>query len=63
MTSLTVHVKGLNFVDIMAALGEVQTATLGCEVGGVVVEMGEDTKGFEIGDIGESYLYYPTHCY
>ncbi|KAL3479548.1 hypothetical protein BJX99DRAFT_255544 [Aspergillus californicus] len=41
---------GLNFVDVMAALGQVPTPTLGCEVGGIITHIGSDVTNFKPGD-------------
>ncbi|KAL6230297.1 hypothetical protein BDW75DRAFT_248783 [Aspergillus navahoensis] len=41
---------GLNFVDIMAALGQVPTPTLGCEVGGIITHVGSQVTQFKPGD-------------
>ncbi|KAL4877345.1 hypothetical protein BJY04DRAFT_222095 [Aspergillus karnatakaensis] len=41
---------GLNFVDIMAALGQVPTPTLGCEVGGIITNVGPQVTQFKPGD-------------
>ncbi|KAL4862002.1 hypothetical protein BDV12DRAFT_203449 [Aspergillus spectabilis] len=41
---------GLNFVDVMAALGQVPTPTLGCEVGGIITHVGSDVTKFKPGD-------------
>ncbi|KAB8239754.1 uncharacterized protein BDW43DRAFT_259102 [Aspergillus alliaceus] len=41
---------GLNFVDVMAALGQVPTPTLGCEAGGIITKVGSDVTKFKPGD-------------
>ncbi|OIW35579.1 hypothetical protein CONLIGDRAFT_63350 [Coniochaeta ligniaria NRRL 30616] len=40
---------GLNFLDVMASLGEVPDPTLGSEVVGIVTALGSDVTRFEIG--------------
>jgi NADPH:quinone reductase-like Zn-dependent oxidoreductase len=36
----------------MAALGQVPTPTLGCEVGGIITKVGSDITKFKPGDKG-----------
>ncbi|KAF7184331.1 hypothetical protein CNMCM7691_005083 [Aspergillus felis] len=45
-----VQCTGLNFVDVMAALGQVPTPTLGCEVGGIITKIGPAVTKFKPGD-------------
>ncbi|GFF58827.1 lovastatin diketide synthase LovF [Aspergillus lentulus] len=47
---LKVLCTGLNFVDVMAALGQVPTPTLGCEVGGIITKVGSAVTKFKPGD-------------
>lgn len=47
---MRVLATGLNFVDVMAALGQVPTPTLGCEVAGVITKVGADVKDLSVGD-------------
>ncbi|PYH35606.1 uncharacterized protein BO87DRAFT_433312 [Aspergillus neoniger CBS 115656] len=47
---LKVLCTGLNFVDIMAALGQVPTTTLGCEIGGIITHVGSQVTRFKPGD-------------
>lgn len=37
-------------MDVMAALGQVPTPTLGCEVGGIITHVGPDVKQFKPGE-------------
>jgi malonyl CoA-acyl carrier protein transacylase len=47
---IRVHATGLNFKDVLTALGTVNAKALGNECVGEVVAIGEQVEGFEIGD-------------
>lgn len=47
---IRVHATGLNFKDVLTALGTVNAKALGNECVGEVVAIGEGVEGFEIGD-------------
>lgn len=44
---------GLNFVDVMAVLGEVPPRGLGSEMGGVITAVGSSVKDLKVGDRGK----------
>ena len=45
-----VEASGLNFLDIMVAMGQIQEPDLGVECSGVVTRVGKDVKSFKPGD-------------
>ena len=45
-----VEASGLNFLDIMVAMGQIQEPDLGVECSGVVSRVGKDVKSFKPGD-------------
>ena len=47
---IRIHATGLNFKDVLTALGAVDEKALGNECVGEIVAIGEEVKGFEIGD-------------
>jgi NADPH:quinone reductase-like Zn-dependent oxidoreductase len=51
-TELEVDIKavGLNFRDLMIAMGEHMAKSIGCEAAGFVTHVGADVKDFKVGD-------------
>ena len=47
---IEVKASGLNFVDIMVAMGQISDSMLGAECSGVVTRMGEGVSKFKAGD-------------
>ena len=47
---IKVEASGLNFVDIMISMGQIQDTMLGAECSGYVRRLGTNVKGFNVGD-------------
>lgn len=47
---IEVRSVGLNFRDLLIALGRLQQATVGCEAAGVITRMGANVKTLRVGD-------------
>ncbi len=50
--SSSFNAVGLNFVDVMAVLGEVPPRGLGGEMGGVITAIGSSVTDLKVGDLG-----------
>ncbi|KAL1888583.1 Type I Iterative PKS [Sporothrix stenoceras] len=47
---ITVHAAGLNFHDVMVAMGQIEARALGRECAGIVTKIGRNVSGLKIGD-------------
>lgn len=47
---IKVHAVGLNYRDVLIALGRLQNAHIGCECAGVITQVGSQVQGLKVGD-------------
>ncbi len=58
---IEIRAVGLNYRDILIALGRLQNANMGCECAGIVTRVGADVKGLAVGDRVAALA--PSGCY
>ncbi|KAG9606254.1 polyketide synthase, partial [Aureobasidium melanogenum] len=58
---IEVRASGMNFKDVMMAMGQVKTEMLGLECSGVITALGESVVGFQVGDRVATYAQ-GTYC-
>ncbi|KAK4182993.1 hypothetical protein QBC35DRAFT_132042 [Podospora australis] len=58
---IEVRAVGLNYRDVLIALGRLSNANVGCECAGVVVRAGAEVKGLQVGDRVAALA--PSGCY